>query len=479
VAGVWLGKGADTADKPSGRPPVAAEAASASIAVLPFADMSPEKDQEYFSDGLAEELLNVLAKIEGLRVAARTSSFSFKGTNVDIATVAKRLNVASVLEGSVRKAGNRVRITAQLVNAADGFHLWSETFDRELDDIFAVQDEIARAVADALEITLLGDAAGQAPHHSQNVEAYNFYLQARHFVRRRQSNEDFERAIRYSEQAVALDPDYALAWVGLAYARTNQADAGHVSAEEALAGALPAIQKALELDENLAAAWAVLGEIKAELQWDWAGAEEALGRARELEPENPEVLRRQAELASFVGRLDEAVDLARRAVEVDPLNALAYGVLGTNLYTAGRLEEAEEVAQIGFELNPAWFVFRLADLELARSQPEAALTLLERDDLSTTATTFYRVLIYHALGLERESDTALGEYVEQAQNRREYRIATAHAFRGEVDEAFEWLQRAYALHDCELRFVRFDPLLSGLHDDPRWPVFIEKMGLAG
>lgn len=312
------------------------------------------------------------------------------------------------------------------------------------------------------------------------MEAYTLYLQARHFARLRRGPEDFERAIRLSEQALTLDPDYAPAWVALAYARNNQVDSGYVSHREGLEDALAAIRNALELDDELAEAWAVLGEIKMELEWDWSGADEALRRARELEPENPEVLRRQAELAGAQShRLDEALQLALRAVALDPLNLQPYSVLGGIQRDMGRLDSARATLVRGLELYPddIGLLVSLVEIELLRSRPEVALGLIESLPEGGTRLNL-QALAYHALGWQQEAETALAEYIDLRRENEAYWIASAYAFHGRVDKAFEWLEVAYAQHDTFLRLVETDVFLSGLHDDPRWLPFLRKMGLA-
>ncbi len=484
VAVVWLGKGADTTDELRGRPPVAVETAPTSIAVLPFADMSENRDQEYFSDGLAEELLNVLAKIEGLKVAARTSSFSFKGKDVDIATIAEKLNVASVLEGSVRKSGNRVRITAQLVSAADGFHLWSDTFDRELDDIFAIQGEIARSVVESLEVTLLGDAADLPQARQENTEAYEAYLQGRYFLKRG-SGEDLEKALGYFSEAVALDSGYALAWAWLASAHSIQATLGYVPLGEGIEKARETVQRALTLDNAEPQAWVSLAYIGMQHDWDWVGAEEAFRRALELNPESSEALRGLGRLATKLGRFDEAIELVRRSLERDPLDAGGYRVLGDQFWMAGRLEEAEATLKKALELRPDNGTARshLGLVYLAQSKPEAALE--EMEQVSRPAQRLYGLaLAYHALDRQEEAEAALAQFVEGQLSGAQafqwsYGIASVYAFRGEPDRAFEWLERAYAERASDLTWLKVDPTFQNLHDDPRWPVFLEKMDLAG
>ncbi len=356
AAGVWLGRKGPEPGSTTSPPGVT------SIAVLPFADLSQAKDQEYFSDGLAEELLNVLAKSPELRVAGRTSSFQFKGKNEDPRVIGQKLGVTTLLEGSVRKAGNHVRITAQLVKVADGFHLWSETYDRELTDIFAVQDEIARSVSRALKVKLLGKNRSPPASRGSNAEAYNLYLQGKYFFARR-TNEDLKKAIAYYEQALRLDPAYALAWVGLAEAHIFESGQGDVPVHEGFRKSRVEVEKALTLDPNLAEAHLALGAIRMAYDWDWSGAEAAYDRALELEPGNATVVRGAASLAATLGRFDAAIDLTRHRVELDPLSVGSHFGLGIYAWYAGRLDEAEAAFRKVLELNPD---YPLAHLHLGR-----------------------------------------------------------------------------------------------------------------
>ena len=296
----------------------ASSAVPSSIAVLPFADMSPEKNQNYFSDGLAEELLNQLAKTPGLRVAARTSSFQFRD-KINVAAIGRQLDVGTILEGSVRKEGNRVRIAAELVKAADGFQLWSGTYDRNLNDVFAVQDEIARAITSELKVRLLKSNTAEAPQHGTTAEAYNAYLQGRYYYERR-TQDDLAKAYEYFQQAVKSDPSYARAWSALAWVLIAQAEAAYgPSFQEGYRTAQAAAEKALQLDPGLAEAHAAVGRIKRGYDWDSAGADTAFQKALALEPQNSVVLLGASSLDATLGRFDEAVALNRRAVEIDPL----------------------------------------------------------------------------------------------------------------------------------------------------------------
>jgi TolB-like protein/Flp pilus assembly protein TadD len=441
--------------------------------------MSPEKDQEYFTDGLSEELLNVLAQIRDLKVAGRTSSFQFRDRSEDLRIIGEKLGVASILEGSVRKAGDRVRITAQLVNATDGFHLWSGSYDRTLDDIFAVQDDIAASVAEALQVRLLGGQADESQSPSRNPEAYNLFLQGQHFYKLR-SKDSLERAVVYFEKALALDPGYAVAWVALARARGHQAGQAYIPFDDGYRLAREAATRAIELDENLAEGWAELGAVRATYDWDWAGAEVALGKALALNPGNPTVLLTTSDLSTALGRFDQAIALLRRAVEIDPLSIRAHYRLGLRLTEAGHLQEAEESLQTVLELQPGRLAahMMLGLIELWRSRPEAALAEMEQEPIP-----YWRLyglaLAYHALGRRDEADTALLEIKEESGDDAAFQLAEIHAFRGEFDAAFEWLERAYAHRDPGLSELIPSRLLANLHEDPRWPVFLEKMGLPG
>ena len=467
VVGLWLGRGGK-APEPT---PVAP-----SIAVLPFTDMSAEKDQEYFSDGLAEDLLNSLAKVPGLKVAARTSSFHFKGKNEDLKTIGEKLNVATILEGSVRRQGKRVRITAQLIKVSDGFHLWSETYDRDLDDIFAVQDDIARSVAGSLRVTLLGSGPAVPASRIRNLEAYNAYLQGRYFLGKR-SKENGEKAVRYYEQAVKLDPGYAEAWAGLAWARFYQANWDYAPGEESYRKAREAAERALQLDGNLAEAHAAIGRIKRDHDWDWVGADASLKRALALEPGSPVALQTNARLAFTLGRFEEALALDRRAVELDPLNPQSHSLLAYSAWYAGQLEEAVAARKKSLELNPEHGLShsRLGVLYLEQRHPQQALGEIGQEP-ELAFRLYGKALAYHALGRKKESNAALAELVTM-NTVSAFHIAEVYAFRGEADQAFQWLERGYTQRDQGLVLMKGDPLLKNIQRDPRYAAFLKKMRL--
>jgi serine/threonine-protein kinase len=445
-----------------------------SIAVLPFADLSPEKDQGYFSDGLAEELLNSLANTPGLLVTAKSSSFRFNGTAEDIRSIGRKLNVGAVLEGSVRKQGNRARISVELVKAADGFHLWSETYERKLTDIFAVQQEIARAVAGALEVKLLGGKARAKPAAKVNGEAYNPYLQGRYFLARH-NKENLDKATHYFEEAIRLDPGYARAWAGLGEARSGLATASFVPVDEGFRNARTAVQRAIALDPELAEAHAAMGWIQMIHDEDWAGADASYRKALELEPGNATIVSHAAILARIVGRLDEAVALGRRAIEMDPLSPGAYHNAGVALRYAGLNDEAAAAFQKTLELHPGIAMTHslLGEVYLAQSRLEQALAEMEKEP-RLEMRLFGLALAYHALGRKKESDENLAKLLAVS-DPPSYQIAEVYPFRGETERAFEWLEKAFTEHG--LVQLNGDPLLKNIRNDPRYVRLLERLRL--
>ncbi len=460
-----------------------------SIAVLPFVNMSDDAANEYFADGIAEELLNVLSKIRGLRVASHTSAFSFKGGKVDIPTVAQKLNVATILEGSVRKAGKRVRITVQLVQVATDSHLWSETYDRELEDIFAVQDDIAQSVVKELRAALLGEkgdsSAGAAVKaevqaatkgRGENVEAYQLYLQGRFLVARR-TQEDTARGVKYLRRAIELDREYALAWAALAYAQAVEARMGWTSYGDGHRQARESAERALALEPDLAEGHVALALIRNEYDWDWSGADVSMRRALELAPGNADVLLAAADVVATIDSLDESIALCRRAIALDPLNVLGHRYLGSFSLWAGYLEQAEAAVKEALELNPlgGMTYWALGQVYLAQGRFPEALAAFEKEShkalrlMGLTAA-------YHALGRDAPSSAALEQLREIPF--AAFGMATGYAYRGNVDLAFEWLERAYTQRNAGLSQIKFLPWLRNLHGDPRWQPFLKKMGIA-
>jgi eukaryotic-like serine/threonine-protein kinase len=450
-------------------------ATTKSIAVLPFVDLSPGKNQEYFADGLADELLNDLAKNPNLRVAARTSAFAFKGKNEDLREIAQKLNVANVLEGSIRREGNRVRITTQLINASDGFHLWSETYDREINDIFAVQDDIAASVANALNVTLLGKTNPSA--EKVNIDVYNDFLQGQYLSNRR-SREDLDAAISYFNQALQVDPKYAPALVGRAEANIHKGDSGFVPVDEAYGKARPDLEKARELNPDLPSAHALMGWVRLTYDWDWPGADKAFQRATELEPGNTNVLYFKATLSMALGKFEEAVQLDRKAAERDPLNPNLYYNYGLHAYIAARWEESINALQKLLELSPRFPDGHqlLGSVYLMQGKNKEALEEMQKE-VDDSWLLFGRTLAYHALGESKLSEDALAQFIEKSQTGAAYQIADAYAYRGEIDKSFQWLERAYVQRDGGLTQVKGDPILANARKDPRYIAFLKKMRL--
>jgi TolB-like protein/Tfp pilus assembly protein PilF len=451
-----------------------------SVAVLPFIDMSETKDQEYFSDGLSEELLNLLTKIPQLKVAARTSSFYYKGKAVKLAEMARELHVAHFLEGSVRKSGNRVRITAQLIRAADGYHQWSQTYDRELDDIFKIQDEIAAAVVGALKLELLPDhEILSAGNRTSNPAAHTQYLLGRQFFNRT-NTADFRRAVAAYEQAIALDPKYASAYAGLAVAENALSHDPENSLAEVLAGqqrALVAADRAIAIDPALSEGYAARGFLRFTINWDWAGAEADLSRAIALDPGSYRTYTCYACFLASLGRLSEALEINKKAIELDPLSADTWFRRSIQLNAAGRLPEARKAAMRALEISPehafAWF--NLGVTSLLESKPTAALA--EFHKASKARREAGVAMAEHDLGHVKDSQRALNALVAGYASTNAYQVAEVYAWRGERDAAFTWLERAHVQHDGVLVQLKFDPLLAKLRPDPRFAAMVRKMGL--
>jgi len=448
--------------------------ADKSIAVLPFVNMSSDEEQEYFSDGLSEELLNLLAKIPGLQVAARTSSFSFKGQNLEVPEIAARLGVAHVLEGSVRKAGSQVRITAQLIKADDGFHLWSETYDRTLDNIFQIQDEIAAHVVDALKVTLLGETPNV---READAEAYQLFLQGRYFALQR-TPDSTVKAIDLFTRATELDPGYAPAWAELGQTLFWYSGMGNVSIDEGVGQALQATETALRLDPDLALGYYVRGAVRGYYDFDLAAARADWERAYELGPGNAFMVGVMGLSESLYGRFDEAGRYLKEAQRLDPVlpelyNALAYGAFST-----GRLGEAEAAFRRVLEMSPEFSGghARLGRLLLARGKPREALAEFERE-----ANPIYGLMglamAYHDLGEPQRAQSSVQELIERGAEVAAYQIAQAYAYQAQLDDAFHWLERAHEIRDSGLPGLLGDPALYSLHGDPRWPEFLDKLGL--
>ena len=447
-----------------------------SIAVLPLLNESGDPKDEYFSDGLSEELIAALAQISGLKVIGRSSSFRFKDRKEEPKTIGERLGVSTLLDGTVRKQGDRVRIVAELVNAADGIQLWTRTFDRDLKDIFAVQEEIAKAVAESLKVKLFGTQENPSQIATNNVDAHNAYLQGHfHFLRR--NVDDYRKAISYFDRAIELDPNYALAYAERAEAWTMIGDLTG-QRPTAYPKAQSDAERAVAIAPGLAEARAALGWVRFFGEWKFADGLRELKRAKELSPTNPTANDLLARVIVYLGRIDEAERQAREAVELDPLSVSTQFNVARVLFIAGKLDEAEAAGRKVAELQPSsssshrWQVlvaFQRGDGETAVREAQ-----LEPDDGFRS---FELALAYWIRGQRKEADAALADLVARAREGFAYQIAQVYAIRGEADKAFEWLQISFDDHDGGTLSLSVDPLLRGLHDDPRYKNLLVKLGL--
>lgn len=442
------------------------------IAVLPFANMSADPENEYFSDGLTEELLNLLAKNAELKVTGRTSSFAFKGKQEDLRDIGRKLGVATLLEGSVRKSGNRVRITTQLVNAADGFHLWSETYDRVLEDVFAVQDEIAGAVARELHVTLLGKSTEKK---LKDPESFSLVLRGNHLMQQF-SHKSCESAIKLYERAIDLYPENAPAWAGLARSYLIAAAYGYGDTQEAYKCAQEAAQRVLALDDQLPEAHEVNGWLQATFELDFEKSLASFRRGLELAPNSSRMVSTMAMLTALTGNVTEALSLAERGIEIDPLNPEAYMNLAKILLWAGKYEDSREACSSALELSPEISSIHLTIswTYLLEGRLEEAREALEREQAPG-----YRfcgeAMVFYSLGMSEESDRALEELLKQGVQWG-FQIAAVYGYRGELDKAFEWLHKAADQHDAGMPFTKVSPFLTSLHSDPRWPELLKRIG---
>jgi len=478
--------------------PTSAEPKSAanakSVAVLAFANLSDDKGSEYFSDGISEELLTVLQKIPGLRVAARTSAFSFKGKNATAQEIGQKLGVAHLVEGSVRKAGETVRIAARLTKTTSGDEIWSENYTRNLKDVFAVQTELAATIVEQLrgQLTGGGDARAKAAIQEQvqaaekggtkNVEAHEAYLQGRFFSNRHSEKETDQARVAY-QRAVELDPKFALAWAGLAQTHVwdcNYATEGGQKAFNAhLAAAREALERALSLEPDLPEALFARAMIKTNFDYDWKGAAETLRKALALAPQDPALLMEAGNLAQARGETTQGLDFFRRAVAFDPVNAQARAFLAGNLSVLRRQKEARAEYAREIELNPSAPNSHagVGLTHLLEGKFEEAAMAAQKD-----AADWARLLIVSCARWAQkrvpESDAALAELIANTSETGAYQIAEAYGYRNDKDHAFEWLERARRQRDAGLPGLRKDSLLPNLHDDPRWDAFLRKMGLA-
>jgi len=444
-----------------------------SIAVLPFVNLSPDPDQDFFSDGITEEILNLLARIPDLRVISRTSAFSFKGRNMKIGDIARELGVRYILEGSVRQADDRVRITTQLIETSSDRHVWSESYERKLDDIFAIEDEIAASVLPAIEYQLTGRPPTAA---RTDPAAYALYLQGLYFFLQRTAA-GLDRAIEHVTRAIEIDPGYAPSWTLLGSAYINQVNLGKRPFAGGYRQATEAIDRALALAPDYALAHSARAWIAMARDRDYVAAAGHFRRARLLAPNNAVVLGNNSVLAVRLGRLEDALRLTERSIELDPVNSVDYGNRADQLMRLGRLAEAEQAARKSLELSPgmSYAHANQARVLLLQEQPAAALEEAEaiENEASRQALT---ALAWYDLGDHEAADRALAVLRDQHAPDAAYLLGLVHAWRHEIDEAFTWLNRAIE-EEQSLFGIRTEPFLQVLHDDPRWEETLEKVGL--
>ncbi len=481
--------------KPASPPTTAAPITNKSVAVLAFANLSDDKGSEYFSDGISEELLTVLQKIPGLHVAARTSAFSFKGKSATAQEIGQKLGVAHLVEGSVRKAGDIVRIAARLTRTDTGEQLWSENYTRDLKDVFAVQTELAQTIVGQLSGQLTDGAADpaakaaiQAQVHAaekggtKNVEAHQHYLQGR-FYTNRHSEKSAGEALAEYQRAVELDPAFALAWAGLAQTYVwycnFSTEMGRAGFDSRLARARETAARAVALEPNLPEALRVRADIQLNFDFDWKGASETLRTALALAPADPALLTAAGNLAVAKGDAARGIALYREAVALDPVNPLARSFLDFNLALTGQFAEAQAEYPRLVELSPAapWAHAGLGISFLLQGKfKEAAVAA--QDDAAEWARLLVVAMARWSQKRIPEADAALARLVEGSADTAAYQIAEVHAYRGDKDRAFEWLECARRQRDPGLGSLRIDPLLANLHGDPRWIAFVRTMGLA-
>jgi adenylate cyclase len=450
-----------------------------SIAVLPFVNMSDDRDNEYFSDGMTEEILNALAKVRDLRVASRTSSFAFKGEESDVLEIARKLRVGTVVEGSVRKAGNRIRVTAQLISAADGYHLWSESYDRELEDVFQVQDDIARSIVEALKVELRG---GNQEHlvepETADVEAYTLYLKGR-FLFNRYRETDLKRSLELYEQALEHDPSYARAYAGMADTWMQLAD-DWAPPDQAYPEARRAAEKAIQLDPGLAEAHTALGKVLGWFEWDFDAAELALRRAVGANRKYGDAHWGLGSILPSTGQLDEAIEEMRLAVSIDPLSPVFNYWLSRFLYFRRQLDEAMEEAHRSIELDPGSFRPRLilGLCHLLEDRPDDALEAFEAHAVSGVVSGRIFIARAHAaMGRRDEARRILEELDAGDEYIRSEFMAAGWAALGDLDRAFAALEKAYVDRSAGLIYLHVDPSYDPLRRDPRYHELVQRIGL--
>ena len=461
-----------------------AQESKPSIAVLPFRDMSSQRDQEYFCEGIAEELINALVKLRGLRVAARTSAFQFKDRDIDIQKIGEQLKVKTVLEGSIRKSGNRLRITAQLINVEDGFHIWSEKYDRDLDDIFAIQDEISLAIVDKLKVRLLGkERSALIKRHTDDHEAHSLYLQGLYFWNRRLEG-GMKKAMEHFHRAIEKDPGYALAYVGVADTYNISGLFSYLPPKETFQKAKEAARKALEIDATLGEAHASLAFTNTFFDWDWPAAEKEFKRAIELNPNYAVAHEWYALYLGAMGRFDESIEEAERALELDPLSLIIKCVVGIAYHFARRYDESIAHHRKTLEMDP---YFLLASTYISLPYVECgmydeAIEVMKRVESLAAENAFtlgWFGMVYGMAGRKEEAFEILDKLDELAKERYISPLHYANIFfgLGEIDKTIEYLEKAYVEKSPMLILVKVSPWVDPLRSDPRFKSLLKKIGL--
>ena len=457
--------------------PASSAISEKSIAVLPFVDMSEKRDQEYFADGMAEEIINLLSNVPDLRVPARTSSFYFKGKSTKLPDIARELGVAHVLEGSIRRSGSQIRVTAQLVRADTGYHLWSQTYDRDLRDVFKVQDEIANAVVQALQITLMGGPLTRQRGGTRNLEAYQLYLRG-HSTFPQSTKPALLAAQEYLDQAIKLDPAFALAQIDLALDTLVMTDSSILSPKDGYERARELAQHALQVSPDLAGAHFVLQYVHRTYDWDWTAAEAEGRQGLALDPTNTVGLLHTGMTSGTLGYWDDAERQLRSALVRDPLYGYVHLNLGITLYRAGRFADAEASFRRLLEISPdfSWAHQYLGKTLLAEGKTEAALAMVQQED-----TEEFRLdtlpIVLQAAGRKAAADKALNALVTKFADTSAYSVAMCYAYRGDHDLALHWLERAYTQKDPALVEIVGEHLFKNLANDPRYQAFLRKMKL--
>jgi TolB-like protein len=459
-----------------GQAPAVAASSDKSIAVLPFADMSQKKDQEYFGDGMAEEILDLLAKIPGLTVIGRTSSFQFKGKNEDLRKIGTELNAAYVLEGSVRSSGDQVRITAQLINTKTGAHEWSETYDRPIGDVLKLQDAIAAAVVRELQLAVDADLLN-SQSTVRSTEAYNLYLRGRHAADR-WDKEGFDEAVTLFQEALDRDATFADAAAELALAYEWQGEEDYVTPATAFEQARRAAATALSQNPKSARAHFAAGLIHVNYDWDWPRAEREFQQVAALAPGSADALIGEEALSLVFGRWEDGLRQIKTALAQDPLRATSYYHLAEIQMRRGHLADAEVAIRRGLDIRPTyeWGHWLLGLVLLARADHESALLEMQ----GVTVDDGWQAglaMVYYALGRKADSDAALALMLAHHADDDAFEIANVYAFRGQPDEAMHWLERAYAQKDAGLIYVKAELPLKNIEGDARYKAFLKKMNL--